>query len=322
MARICITDDVPRAGIERLRDAGHEVSTWTGAEPPSRSELLEHVAGADGVLSVLSDGIDEDFLNAAGPGLKVVANIAAGYNNIDLDACRAHGVVPTTTPGVLFDATADTAFGLLLMATRRFGEAERLVRAGNPWRYRTTFLLGHSIEGKTIGLIGAGQIGTAMARRCRAFGMDIRFAQEHPMAEPARAELDAHGLPVDELVAGCDVVSLHCPLTAQTHHIIDARRLASMRPGSYLINTARGACVDEKALVDALRNGPLAGAGLDVYENEPDIDPGLMALDNVVLLPHLGSANVETRTAMTELASDNVLAVLDGRPAPTPVPGF
>lgn len=322
MARICITDAVPQEGLARLVAAGHEVVRWTGAEVPSRSELLEHVRGAQGVLSVLSDAVDEEFLTAAGPQLKVVANVAAGFNNIDLDACRRHHVTPTTTPGVLFDATADTAFGLLLTVTRRFGEAERLVRAGTPWRYRTTFMLGHSIEGKSIGLIGAGQIGTAMARRCKAFGMSIFYAQEHPMKEPARSELQAVGLPVDELVASCDVVSLHCPLTPRTHHILDATRLASMKPGSYLVNTARGACIDEAALVEALRSGPLAGAGLDVYEDEPTISAGLFELENVVLLPHLGSANVETRTAMTQLAADNVASVLDGHPALTPVAGF
>ncbi|MFT8395074.1 2-hydroxyacid dehydrogenase [Propionibacterium sp.] len=322
MARICITDAVPEDGIASLLEAGHEVVRWTGDQAPTRAELLEHVKGAEGVLSVLSDGVDEEFLAAAGPQLKVVANVAAGFNNIDLDACRAHNVVPTTTPGVLFDATADTAFALLLMVTRRFGEAERLVRAHKPWQYRTTFMLGHSIEGKTIGLIGAGQIGAAMAKRCKAFGMTIRYAEEHPMREPVRSELDAEGLPLDELVATSDVVSLHCPLTPETHHILNAARLASMKQGAYVINTARGACIDEAALVESLRSGHLAGAGLDVYENEPTIDPGLYELENAVLLPHLGSANVETRTAMTELASSNVLAVLAGKPAPTPVAGF
>lgn len=223
---------------------------------------------------------------------------------------------------MLFDSTADTAFGLLLMVTRRFGEAERLVRAGTPWRYRTTFMLGHAIQGMQIGLIGAGQIGTAMARRCKAFGMRIAYASEHPMKEPARSELEAVGLPIDELVATSDVISLHCPLTPQTHHILDAQRLAAMKPGSYIINTARGACIDEKALVEALKSGHLAGAGLDVYEHEPAIEPGLLGMENVVLLPHLGSATVETRITMTALAAANVLAVLDGKPAVTPAPGF
>lgn len=320
--KVCITDAVPEAAVSKLRAAGHEISPWKGQDAPTRAELLAHVRGADGVLSVLADGIDEEFVAAAGPQLKVVANIAAGYNNIDLEVCRRRGIVPTTTPGVLSDATADIAFGLLLGVTRRLGEAERLVRAGKPWRYRTMFMLGHSIEGKSLGLIGAGQIGTAMARRCAAFGMPIFYAQEHPMKEPARSELGAVGLRLDELVASCDVLSLHCPLTPATHHILDAARLASMKRGAYLINTARGACIDEKALVEALRSGWLAGAGLDVYENEPVIEPGLLEMENVVLLPHLGSANVETRTVMAELAADNVNAVLAGEPAPTPVPGF
>jgi glyoxylate reductase len=322
MAKVCITDAVPEAGLDELRAAGHEIRSWTGEQPPTRAELLDQVSGADAVLSVLTDGVDREFLDAAGPQLKVVANIAAGFNNIDLELCKQRGIVATTTPGVLFDSTADTAFGLLLMVTRRFGEAERLVRAGTPWRYRTTFMLGHAIQGMQIGLIGAGQIGTAMARRCKAFGMRIAYASEHPMKEPARSELEAVGLPIDELVATSDVISLHCPLTPQTHHILDAQRLAAMKPGSYIINTARGACIDEKALVEALKSGHLAGAGLDVYEHEPAIEPGLLGMENVVLLPHLGSATVETRITMTALAAANVLAVLDGKPAVTPAPGF
>lgn len=322
MAKVCITDAVPEAGLDELRAAGHEIRSWTGEQPPTRAELLDQVSGADAVLSVLTDGVDREFLDAAGPQLKVVANIAAGFNNIDLELCKQRGIVATTTPGVLFDSTADTAFGLLLMVTRRFGEAERLVRAGTPWRYRTTFMLGHAIQGMQIGLIGAGQIGTAMARRCKAFGMRIAYASEHPMKEPARSELEAVGLPIDELVATSDVISLHCPLTPQTHHILDAQRLAAMKPGSYIINTARGACIDEKALVEALKSGHLAGVGLDVYEHEPAIEPGLLGMENVVLLPHLGSATVETRITMTALAAANVLAVLDGKPAVTPAPGF
>jgi len=322
MAKVCITDAVPEAGLDELRAVGHEIRSWTGEQPPTRAELLAQVSGADAVLSVLTDGVDREFLDAAGPQLKVVANIAAGFNNIDLELCKQRGIVATTTPGVLFDSTADTAFGLLLMVTRRFGEAERLVRAGTPWRYRTTFMLGHAIQGMQIGLIGAGQIGTAMARRCKAFGMRIAYASEHPMKEPARSELEAVGLPIDELVATSDVISLHCPLTPQTHHILDAQRLADMKPGSYIINTARGACIDEKALVEALKSGHLAGAGLDVYEHEPAIEPGLLGMENVVLLPHLGSATVETRITMTALAAANVLAVLDGKPAVTPAPGF
>lgn len=322
MAKIAITDAVPAAGLEKLAAAGHELVCWPGTEPPSRTETLQHIAGAAAVLSVLTDQVDEEFIAACGPELKVVANIAAGYNNIDLDACRAHRIVATCTPGVLFDATADLAFALLLMVTRRLGEAERLVRGGEPWQFRTTFMLGHAIQGRTIGLIGAGQIGTAMARRCHSFGMRIAYAAEHPMKDPARSELAAVGMPLDELVASCDVISLHCPLTPATHHIVNARRLALMKPGAYLINTARGACIDEQALAEALRSGHLGGAGLDVYEHEPVINPTLTELENVVLLPHLGSATVETRQQMTALAADNVLAVLAGRPALTPTPGL
>ncbi len=319
MAKVCITDGVPKAGLDELRAAGHEILTWDRAQPPTRTELLDHVRGADAVLTVLTDKVDEEFLDAAGPQLKVVANIAAGFNNIDLDSCRKRQVFVSNTPGVLFESTADTAFALLLMVTRRFGEAERFIRSGKPWQYRTTFMLGHAIQSMTIGLIGAGQIGTAMARRCRAFGMRIAYASEHPMKAPARDELEAVGLPLDELIATSDVISLHCPLTPETYHLLNAERLAAMKPDAYVINTARGACIDEQALVEALRSGHLAGAGLDVYEHEPEIASGLLEMENVVLLPHLGSATVETRATMTGLAAKNALAVLNGEPPLTPV---
>ncbi|WP_341729249.1 D-glycerate dehydrogenase [Brooklawnia sp.] len=322
MAKVCITDAVPEAGLDGLRAAGHEIVSWAGEQPPTRAELLNQVRGADAVLSVLTDGVDDELLDAAGRQLKVVANIAAGFNNIDLETCKRRGIVVTATPGVLFESTADTAFGLLLMTTRRFGQAERLVRAGTPWRYRTTFMLGRAIQSMTIGLIGAGQIGTAMARRCKAFGMQIAYAAEHPMKSAARDELAAVGLPLDELIATSDVISLHCPLTPETRHILNAERLAAMKQGAYVINTARGACIDEKALAEALKSGHLAGAGLDVYEHEPEIDADLLEMENVVLLPHLGSATAETRTKMTGLAVANVVAVLEGKPAVTPVPGF
>ncbi|MGZ4431838.1 MAG: 2-hydroxyacid dehydrogenase, partial [Gaiellales bacterium] len=220
---------------------------------------------------------------------------------------------------VLTEATADIALSLILMSTRRLAEGERLIRSGEPWSWHMFFMLGTGIQEKTLGIIGLGSIGQATARRARAFGMDIVYSGRRRADEAVEAELGARQLELDELLAVADVVSVHCPLSEDTRHLIDARRLALMKPTAYLINTARGPIVDEAALAEALRAGTIAGAGLDVFEREPLVEPGLLELDNVVLIPHLGSATVETRTAMAVLAAENVLAVLGtGRPK-TPI---
>lgn len=289
----------------------------------TREELESVIADADAVLSSLSDPLDVEML-AGAPKLKVIGQCAAGFNNIDLDAATSHGIVVTTTPGVLHEATADLAFGLMLMATRRLGEAERLVRAGTPWRYDHTFMLGQGLQGATLGIIGLGQIGEAMARRGAAFGMNVVYNARHDHDVAAIDATNPHTEPtrrveLDELLATSDVVSLHCPLTPETTHVINAAALTQMKPTAFVINTARGACIDENALVAALRAGEIAGAGLDVYEHEPSITPGLLEMDNVVLLPHIGSATRQTRGVMSALAARNILAVLDGRPAETPV---
>lgn len=323
MARIVITNRIPQSAVDLLR-AEHDVDAWEQEETIPRAECLRRIAGADAVVTLLTDRVDDEFLDAAGEQLQVVANVAVGYNNIDVAACARRGVVATNTPGVLTDATADTAFGLMLMATRRFGEGERIIRSGTPWQWGMFYLLGMDLRGKTLGIVGAGGIGIAMARRARAFGMDIVYTSPRDMAADAAAELGARRLELPELLATADVVSLHCPLVpagqpGSTHHLIDAEALRAMKPSAYLINSARGPIVDEAALVEALRRGEIAGAGLDVFEDEPAVHPGLLELDNVVLLPHLGSATVETRTAMAELAARNVLRVLAGEPALTPL---
>lgn len=322
-ARIVVTNRIPQAAVDLLR-AAHDVDAREADETASREETLRRIAGADGVITMITDRVDDEFLDAAGDQLKVVANVAVGYNNIDVAACARRGVVATNTPGVLTDATADTAFGLMLMATRRFGEGERIIRSGTPWQWGMFYLLGMDLRGKTLGIVGAGGIGIAMARRARAFGMDIVYTSPRDIAADAAAELGARRLELPELLATADVVSLHCPLVpagqpGSTHHLIDAEALRAMKPSAYLINSARGPIVDEAALVEALRRGEIAGAGLDVFEDEPAVHPGLLELDNVVLLPHLGSATVETRTAMAELAARNVLRVLAGEPALTPL---
>jgi glyoxylate reductase len=286
----------------------------------SRPELREAVAGAGAVLTLLHDRVDGPLLDAAGAQLRCVANVAVGFDNIDVAAATARGVAVTNTPGVLTDATADLAMALILAVTRRVGEAERLVRAGGTWSWDMFFMLGTGLTGKVLGVVGLGAIGRAVARRALAFGMKLVYSG--PRRAPADVERGLGGawhLPLDELLATADVVTLHCPLTPATRHLIDARALALMRPSAFLVNTARGPVVDENALVDALRSGALAGAALDVYEREPEVHSGLLELGNVVLLPHLGSATVETRTAMAVLAAQNAIAVLEGRRPPTPV---
>jgi len=318
MSRVVVTGRVPEAALEKLR-AEHEVDAWTGTESIGREELLRRVAGADAILSLLTERVDGELLDAAGPQLKVVSNVAVGYDNIDVPACTARGIVATNTPGVLTEATADIAFGLILMATRRLGEGERLIRAGQPWKWGMFFLLGSSLQGKTLGVVGMGGIGQATARRAKAFGMDIVYQSRSEIDPAIAAELGARRVDLDELLTVSDVISLHCPYGPATHHLIGAEQLSAMKSSTYLVNTARGPIVDEAALAAALREGVIAGAGLDVFEKEPQVHPELLDLENVTLVPHLGSATVETRTAMAVLAAENTLAMLRGEQPPTPI---
>src|SRR4029453_15095597 len=318
MSRVVVTGRVPEPALEKLR-AEHEVDAWEGSDSISRQELLRRVAGADAIVSLLTERIDAELLDAAGPPLKVVANVAVGYDNIDVPACTERGIIATNTPGVLTEATADIAFGLILMATRRLGEGERLIRSGQAWKWGMFFLLGSSLQGKTLGVVGMGGIGQATARRAKAFGMEIVYQSRSEIAPAIAAELGARRVELDELLTISDVVSLHCPYGPTTHHLIGAEQLATMKESAYLVNTARGPIVDEAALASALREGQIAGAGLDVYEHEPRVHPELLELQNVTLVPHLGSATVETRTAMAVLAADNTLAVLKGEQPPTPI---
>lgn len=315
--RIVVTGRIPEPGVDLLRSAG-DVWTWEDDDPIPPDVRDAHLADADAAVTLLTDRVDDAFLDAA-PKLRIVANVAVGYNNVDVEACRRRGVVVSNTPGVLTDATADLAMGLVLMATRRLGEGERLVRSGRPWKWGMFMMLGTGLRGRTLGIVGMGAIGEALADRARAFGMTIVYHNRRPVAPEVEARLGARLVPVDELLGTSDVVSLNCPYTPETHHLIDAAALASMRRDAYLVNTARGPIVDESALVAALRARTIAGAALDVYEHEPEVHPGLLELDNAVLVPHLGSATVETRTAMAELAARNVLAVLAGDPPVTPV---
>ena len=319
MSKIVVTGRIPEVAVEMLR-AEQEVDAWSDAESIGRDELLSRVVGADALVTLLTERVDAELLDAAGPQLHVVANVAVGYDNIDVPACVERGVTATNTPGVLTEATADTAFALILMATRRTGEGERVIRSGQPWKWGMFYLLGRGLQGKTLGIVGMGAIGVAVARRARAFGMNVIYQSLFELSPEVAAELGARRvLELDELLATADVVSLHCWYSPETHHLIGAAQFAAMRETAYLVNTARGPIVDEAALVDALRDGQIAGAGLDVYEREPLVEPGLLELDNVALLPHLGSATIETRTAMATLAAANALAVLRGEHPPTPI---
>lgn len=319
MARVLVTGRIPQPGIDLLEQAGHEAVVWAGPGPMPRGELLRCVEGASAVISLISERIDAEVLTAAGPSLRVVSNVAVGYNNIDVPACSAAGVVVTNTPGVLTDATADIAMALILMVTRRLAEGERLVRSGRPWGWSMFTMLGTDIRGRQLGVVGMGQIGTALARRARAFGMSVVYSNRGEADPAAVSELGARRVAMDELFATSDVVSLHCPYTAETRHLVSAARLRTMKQTAYLVNTSRGPVVDEEALVDALASGVISGAGLDVFEHEPEVHPGLLERDDVVLLPHLGSATVETRTGMAVLAARNTVAVLAGQPPLTAV---
>ena len=309
--RIVVCGRIPAPAIDTLHTAG-EVWAWDRDEVIPTDVRDWELATADAAVTLLTDRVDTAFLDAA-PRLRIVANVAVGYNNIDVEACRERGVVVTNTPGVLTDATADLAMALILMTTRRLGEGERLIRSGSAWQWGMFMMLGTGVQQRRLGIIGMGGIGTALARRAQAFGMTIAYHNRSPISAEVAGELDAERLDLDELLATSDIVSLNCPYSEATHHLIDGRALRVMRDDAVLINTARGPVVDEAALVNALREGFIGAAGLDVYENEPEVHPGLLTLDNVVLLPHLGSATVETRTAMAQLAARNVVEVLAGR---------
>jgi len=318
MARFVVSGRIPESAVEMLRAAGEVVVADTDAPLP-RPQLLELVADADALLTLLHTKVDDELLEAAGPGLRCVANVAVGYDNVDLTAAARRGVAVTNTPGVLDDATADLTLALILAAARRLGEGERLIRSGEPWAWSMSFMLGRDLRGKRLGIVGLGAIGRRVAERARAFGMSIAYCGRHAADPELVAALQAERQELDELLASADVVSLHCPLTAETRHLISAERLALIKPGAILVNAARGPVVDEAALVGALRSGPLGAAALDVYEHEPEVHPGLLELDNVTLVPHLGSATVETRRAMAELAARNALAAVAGEPLLTPV---
>jgi glyoxylate reductase len=316
MAKVFVSGTLPGDACLRL-EAEHEV---VRDEAGVRTATFDScVAELDAIVALLTDRIDGALLDRS-PRLKIVANVAVGVDNVDLAACAARSVVVTNTPDVLTEATADLAFGLLIAAARRIGEGERALRAGTWTGWTPTYLLGQKVHGMTLGIVGFGRIGKAMARRARGFGMHVLYTDDSREKEPIERALGAtYVQSIDDLCACSDAITIHCPLTPNTRHLFSAQRLAKMRPGSVLVNTARGPIVDEVALAHALEHGPLAAAGLDVFEDEPRVHPALLARPNAVLAPHIGSADRPTREAMATTAADNVLRVLRGEPPLTPV---
>jgi glyoxylate reductase len=313
MATILVTRRLPSSVLSKLKAVG-EVDLYTGDAAIPRPELLARIAGKDALVCLLTDRVDREIIDAA-LQLKIVANVAVGFNNVDVAYARSRGIVVTNTPDVLTEAVADFTWAMILTITRRVSEGERLVRSGRWGGWALDQLLGMELRGKQLGLVGTGRIARAVATRAGAFGMRVVFA--------ARRHIDSFDgdlISLDRLLVSSDVVSLHVPLTPETTHLIDRKSLARMKRSAYLINTSRGPVVDEEALAWALQNHLLAGAALDVYEREPAVHPDLLQLETVLLVPHLGSATTETRTAMADLAAENVLAVLAGRPPMTPVP--
>lgn len=300
---VLLTRRIPSAVLSKL-EAAHDVERYDGPSPIPEDELRQRISGKHALICLLTERVSAETLDVA-PELRIVANIAVGYDNVDVAAARARGIIVTNTPDVLTEATAEFTWALILAAARRLGEGERLLRRGD-WRgWALDFMLGTELRGKQLGIIGRGRIGRAVAGKAPAFGMGAVFAR--------------HDLSLDELLVSSDVISLHVPGGGPTRHMIDRKALARMKRSAILVNTSRGSVVDEEALAWALKERLIAAAALDVYEREPAVHPALLDMENVVLAPHLGSATRETRTAMADVAVENVLAVLDGRPAKTPV---
>lgn len=316
MGKVFVTRRIPEVGIQRLM-AEHQVEVWQGQDPPSREILLERVGGCTGILSMLSDKIDAQVMDSAGGGLKGVANFAVGYNNIDVQAAKVRGVQVGNTPGVLTNATADIAVGLILAAGRCFGPAIHNVQRMQWRNWEPMMFLGQEFEGKTLGIIGMGRIGYAVAKRMHGgWGMRILYSARNPKND-AQENFNAQRVELDELLQQSDVVSIHCPLTVETRNLIGQRELALMKPNAILVNTARGEVIDQHALSQALEEGKLFAAGLDVTTPEPiDENDPLRLRDNCLILPHIGSATDQARNQMASMAAENLLAAIAGKPMP------
>ncbi len=311
-----VTRRLPPGPMGRIAER-FDAEVWQGQGAIPRDRLLEGILGKVGAITLLTDRVDDELLDAAGPDLRIVANYAVGFDNIDVEACTRRGVLATNTPDVLTETTADTAWALMMTAARRVAEGDRFLRSRTPWIWGPEMMLGRDIHGKVLGIVGFGRIGQAVARRGAGFGMTVRYHDPFRPSQEVERELSAEYRELDELLAESDFVSIHVALTPETRHLFDRERLRRMKATAVLVNTSRGPVIDEAALVEALRQGDLFAAGLDVFEREPEVHPGLLDLDNAVIIPHLGSATVETRDAMGHLAVDNLEAALEGRRPPT-----
>ncbi len=319
MPKIFVTRRIPERGLDLLYTAfGKEAVTVAPQDNAiTRSDLLAGVRGMDALLCILTERIDAELLDAAGPQLRIVANYAVGYNNIDVAAATARKIPVSNTPGVLTETTADLAWTLLVSAARRVTEGERYLRAGRWESWGPTLLMGQDIHGATLGIYGMGRIGQAMAERARGFQMRVIYTDVVRLPEERERELNVSYVDMTTLLKDSDFISIHCPLMPETTHAFSTKEFAAMKPTAVLVNSARGPVIDEPALAEALKQGQIFSAGLDVYEDEPTIHPDLLACENVVLLPHLGSASFETRSRMAEIAASNIVARLQGQTPPT-----
>jgi len=313
---IVVTSKLPGDALEAFGE-DYKVKSFAGKKAPEKKELAKLFARADGAITLLSDPIDETVL--ANSRVRIIANYAAGYNNIDIRTASEKNILVTNTPDVLTNATADLAWALILSAARRLPEGERVMRNGKFRGWAPELLLGMDLSRKTIGIVGMGRIGKAVARRALSFGMKVLYTQRKRLLPSEEEPYGARFIDLDTLLKESDIVSLHCPLTEETRHLLNHQRLCLMKKGAILINTARGPIVDEEALAEALESH-LFSAGLDVYEKEPEVHPPLLKLKNVILLPHIGSAGKETREEMARMAVNNVIAFFDGKVPPCIIP--
>ena len=315
--RVFVTRKIPDAGIRILREAGYDVNVYDDIEPLSREIFLNKIENIDALIPMLSENVDKEAMDRA-VKLKIIANYAVGYNNIDINYANTKKIFVTNTPNVLTEATADLTWALILSVTKRIPEADQFVRQGKFKGWEPLLMLGDDVSGKTLGIIGAGRIGQAVGSRARGFKMNVLYYS------PSEKKQFEHQIGVrrcefDELIQKADILTIHCPLNEKTHHMINSENIYNFKKGAFIINTSRGPVIDEKALAQALESGHLGGAGLDVYEFEPEINSTLLKLKNVILLPHIGSATRDTRSAMACMAANNVKAVLNGNKPLNPV---
>jgi len=309
--KVFVTYKIPEDGLKLLKEK-YELDVYEGEEFLTKEEMLKQVKDADAVITQLRDPVDKEFIDA-GKKLKIIANYAVGYNNINVEYAKSKGIYVTNTPGVLTEATADIAWALILAVARKIISADRFVREGKFKGWKPKLFLGYEIHGKTLGIIGMGRIGQAVARRALGFGMKIIYHNRKRLPEEIEKKYSASYVDLETLLKNSDFISINVPLTDETYHLLDEKRLNLLKPNAILVNTARGPVVDEKALYKLLKEGKIAGAGFDVYENEPFLTPGLEKLENVVLLPHIGSATFETRSKMSIMVAENVIDALEGR---------